>query len=447
MIRLDVFVGTNRAGVLTHDSSDNLFSFIYDENWAGSRLSYPLSPALPFIKPSDQTPEFHGRLARTFFENLLPEGQALEDASIASQISKSNTVGLLIALGAEMSGAVRVLPSNADIDDQPARRREISRAEISAKIRDRANQPFSQVDGKIRLSIAGFQDKMAVLERLGKWYVCEGRDIASTHILKPAPRRPEFVSIPENEFVCMQLSTRVGLPTAETRLEFLPEPVLVVKRFDRVSSGTTVHRVHVIDACQGLGLASGAKYERPYGDGEHVRGIRDGVSFERLFDLIDAHSVRKAQDRTRLLRWAIFQSLIGNTDAHGKNVSFFQGPSGIRLAPWYDQISMAALGADFLDDTYAMAFGDAFTEPQMCAFEWLEFARTCKLSVAWVSAELGGMARSTLAALDDVAKIADRAGVNPNVVASIREVVELRCAKRLDEAALMGPAQTSHPRL
>lgn len=63
-------------------------------------------------------------------------------------------------------------------------------------------------------------------------------------------------------------------------------------------------------------------------------------------------------DRLGLLRWAILQVLIGNTDAHGKNVSFFCDDRGLRLAPAYDLVCMEALDADF-GDAYAMAYGDA----------------------------------------------------------------------------------------
>ena len=290
----------------------------------------------------------------------LPEGEALDHAAQAAGTSPANLVGLLVAMGKETAGALRVTLADDGAASLVAAEsadslREITPRQLSQRIRERENQPFSVWDGKVRLSIAGYQDKIAVYEREGKWYLVEGSRLASTVIVKPVPMRKQLASLPANEHMCMQLARRVGLKAAETRLIHVPEPVLMVRRFDRIEHDDGVKRLHIVDGCQALGLAVSMKYERAYGDAKDVAHIREGVSLPKLFGLLEQSPV-PAVDKRALLRWAIFQVLIGNTDAHGKNVSFYCDEQGLRLAPAYDMVCMEALDAGF-PDTYAMAVG------------------------------------------------------------------------------------------
>ena len=158
-----------------------------------------------------------------------------------------------------------------------------------------------------------------------------------------------------------------------------PRPVLVVRRFDRevenVGGQPRVHRRHIIDACQACDLPVAYKYERNLGSAEAVRHIRDGVSFERLFGCADL-TANKAATRLAMLRWALFQFLIGNSDAHGKNFSFFVRPGGLlEPAPWYDLVSV--LQYDGLDTELAMAYGDVFSHAEVSAFALADFAARC----------------------------------------------------------------------
>lgn len=113
--------------------------------------------------------------------------------------------------------------------------------------------------------------------------------------------------------------------------------------------------------------------------------IRDGVSFGRLFGLAE-HTVRKASTRQQLLRWAIFQYLIGNVDAHGKNVSFFCKPSGIELAPAYDLVSVVAYPG--VDHELAMAIGDEFEIEAVRPHDWAVFSQHVQIPVPALSREM-----------------------------------------------------------
>ncbi len=427
MVTLDVWAGHDLVGVLGHDPKANQFSFDYAAGWRHAASRFPLSPQLPLQRPAGETAEQHSAQVRQFFENLLPEGEALDHAAQSAGTTRSNLVGLLIALGKETAGALRVTLT----DDKAAaaraaaasadQLREVTPAQLSERIRERANLPFSVWDGKVRLSIAGHQDKVAVYEREGRWYLVEAGRLASTEIVKPVPVRPRLAGLTANEHMCMQLARRVGLEVASTRLVYVPEPVLLVRRFDRVESPDGVRRLHIVDGCQALGLSVAMKYERAYGDGADVAHLREGASFPKLFSLID-QSPLPAVDRLGLLRWAIFQVLIGNTDAHGKNVSFFCDERGLRLAPAYDLVCMPALDAGF-GDAYAMAYGDAFSERELSPYEWGRFAHQCKLPFRLVAKELDTLAGKVLAAIDALVADMLEQGVPAPVAQRFREVV------------------------
>jgi serine/threonine-protein kinase HipA len=232
------------------------------------------------------------------------------------------------------------------------------------------------------MSIAGVQDKLMVyidqpLDEGGRLFLVEP-PLASTHILKPEPSRELTPHLVVNEHYCMRLAQRMRLPVADVGIYRTPRPVLVVRRFDRVAhqdaGGPAVQRLHIIDACQASDLPATYKYERIFGGGEHVRNIREGVSFQVLFDRVE-QTVNKAMARMTLLRWALFQFLIGNCDAHGKNFSFFVHREGLEPAPWYDLVSVVQYPG--LDHELAMAWGDAFTLEEVTAFELGDFARRC----------------------------------------------------------------------
>jgi serine/threonine-protein kinase HipA len=263
MLTLDVFAGDALVGVLAHDPQANRFRFDYADSWLRSRDRFALSPQLPLANPVGQTPEHHSAQVRQFFENLLPEGEALDHAAQAAGTTRSNLVGLLLHIGRETAGALRVTLSAAAPGAQATagegELREITPAQLSERIRAREQLPFSVWDGKVRLSIAGYQDKIAVYERDGRWYLVDGGKLASTQIVKPAPTRRQLAHLPANEHMCMQLAARAGLPVAQTRLLHVPEPVLLVRRFDRVEEGDAVRRLHIVDGCQALGLAVAMK--------------------------------------------------------------------------------------------------------------------------------------------------------------------------------------------
>jgi serine/threonine-protein kinase HipA len=415
---LTVFNGMRRVGELGYESLDEVFSFEYDPQWAESPDSFSISPHIPVVgSPASSS------TIRRFLENLLPEGRALDIVSTTNQVSKNNIYGLIRELGQETSGALTFLPEQAESPPRGSRKREITRDELRRRINERAQVPFMVWDGRVRMSIAGYQDKLAVYLDGDRFYLVEG-ELASTHILKPEPYEAGLPMLVANEHFCMSLAAQLGLVVAGVSILRLPEPVLVIERFDRVRRVEAVHRLHIIDACQALNFPVAYKYERNFGSGRDVRQIRDGVSFPRLFSLSE-YTVQKAVTRLALVRWALFNYLIGNSDAHGKNCSFFCRRDGLWLAPFYDLVSVAQY--ESIDHELAMAYGDEFLLPEISPFQWADFAHSTGTPRPLLAREMRRMAKSALAA-------SAKQAADPVYVDGERKLVEAISTRLQDQA-------------
>ena len=377
---LTLWADGQQVATLGYEPLNDRWSLDYDPDWVNTPEAFPLSPALPLEPPA--TGHVAGAVKR-FVENLLPEGRALDITATTYQVSKSNVFALINALGTETTGAFRFWRSGeapSAIAATPPR--EVTRDELNRRLGERDAIPLAVWDGKVRMSIAGVQDKLMVyldrpLDEGGRMFLVEP-PLASTHILKPEPDRKVTPHLVVNEHFCMSLAKRMGLPVADVSIYRTPRPVLVVRRFDRLvledGAQTVVKRPHIIDACQASDLPATYKYERSFGSGEHVRNIREGVGFKVLFDRVE-QTVNKAAARLTMLRWALFQFLVGNSDAHGKNFSFFVRRQGLEPAPWYDLVSVVQYPD--IDHGLAMAYGDAFSLDEVGAFQLADFAKRC----------------------------------------------------------------------
>lgn len=423
---LAVFDGAARVGALEYDSLEEQFSFGYKHDWRTSEGAYSISPHIP----AHGEPPSSGTVRR-FLENLLPEGRALDVVSTTHRIAKNNIYGLIRELGRETSGALVFLPGNDTPEVLAGTRREIGREELRQRIAERSRIPFASWDGRVHMSIAGHQDKLAVyLDPGQRMYLVDG-ELASTHILKPEPAEDRLPMLVANEHYCMSLAGRMGLDAPPVSILRFPDPVLVVERFDRRRQPRRVDRLHIIDACQALNFPVSYKYERNFGSGRDVRQIRDGVSFERLFSIAE-YTLRKAATRLSLLRWALFQYLIGNADAHGKNISFFCQPGGLALAPFYDLVSVVQY--DRLDHDMAMAYGDEFRLDAVGPFEWADFAHRTATPRALLAREMQRMGKAALTAAPAQASDAAYVGDEPAFIEQIAAFVQNQARKLLEHA-------------
>ena len=396
-LTLRVYQARNVVGQLRFDPQDERFEFDYAPEWLQRPESFALSPHLP--KPATQdrksgdaptaaVASSPSGVVRRFLENLLPEGRGLDAVTAAHKIARSNTFGLLRVLGRETAGSLSFLPLGMAPEELPAAHRPIAQEELRARIAERGHVPFSVWDGRVRLSIAGYQDKIAVYEEAGELALVDGA-LSSTHILKPEPVDPRLPHMVANEHFCLNLAQALGIGVAQTTILRLPEPVLKVQRFDRVRTQEGIERLHIVDGCQILDLTSSYKYERPFGAERDVRDIRDGASLAKLF-AARHESAGPAQFALQLLRWSLFHVLVGNADAHGKNLSCFVTAHGLRLAPAYDLVSAQAYPG--VDQTLAMAVGDEFDAGAVRAYDWAVFAEKCGIARPVIIRELKSMA-------------------------------------------------------
>lgn len=298
----------------------NLWSFVYDADWLASPSAFALSPGLPVAK-EEIVDGASRRPVQWFFDNLLPEEGARTLLAQDAGIAAADAFGLLQRYGPESAGALTLLAPGESVAAgglSPLRNET-----LSARIRNLPRVPLSH-DAPKRMSMAGAQHKLAVVLENGGLFEPEGRT-ASTHILKPDhPHAEVYAHSAINEWFVMRLATAVGLPVPDVALRRVPEPVYLIKRFDRIGDGAHARRRHVLDACQLLSLDRAFKYRQ--------------ATAETLRELAERCRAR-ALTRQAIFRWSVFNLLVGNGDAHLKNLSFFPDPQGIALAPHYDLLS------------------------------------------------------------------------------------------------------------
>lgn len=331
---------------------DDEFDLIYTDTW--KEKGFAFSPSLPL------NVKLEPKAVKNFILNLLPEGEGLESLSVHFQISKTNHFGLLNAIGKETSGAL----SFGNIKTIETSFREVSRAELTERIQKRRSIPIGIWDGKPRLSLAGVQEKLPITIIDGQFGFGEGK-YSSTHILKFDKGEENLVL---NEYISLRLAQKAGLRVNEAKIDFFgEEPVLVVERFDRkfIKDGT-IQKLHLIDSCQLLSLPPQFKYERIYGSGRDVKDFRYGVSFKKLVKIENMLDTPLLY-RQALADWSILNLCLGNSDAHGKNISFFVKKGSLQLAPFYDLVNIKLY--ETYEHSLAMSIGDEFEIEQIKAFD------------------------------------------------------------------------------
>ncbi|MDR6890932.1 MULTISPECIES: HipA domain-containing protein [Variovorax] len=390
--------GGTPVGELAYAGAEDRWSFRYDPAWA-RQGAFQLSPAFPFEPPAGG---YDSHAIRRFIVNLFPEGAPLRAALEQLHVAPSNAFALLRGMGGETTGALEFQPVDQPIAAAARReQRALSREELSGRIDAAKEGGLTVWDGRVRMSIAGYQDKLAVWAahdlvqdpEASMWL--PEPPLASTFILKPQPAGARTPHLVANEHYCMTLARAYAAQVARVAIMRLPVPVLVVARFDRQwraeENQAWVSKLHVIDGCQAADLSVDAKYERNLGNSPELARYRDGMSLPRLFSLA-ALMRRPAVARLEMLRWALFQLVVGNCDAHGKNFSFFVDGTMLEPAPWYDVVSVAQYPG--LDQSFAMAFGDAFAWEELSAMELAHFAHLCGIDQRLLHREAQRLSRA-----------------------------------------------------
>jgi len=310
----------------------------YDPDWMKSDAGRPLSLSLPF--GVDASP-IKGEKVANFFDNLLPDSLEIRKR-VASRFKTGSTEAfdLLQAIGRDCVGAVQLLPH----DDRPEgfdtiEGTAMSDGEIAAHLRNAVSTPgMGQHDDEedFRISLAGAQEKTALLRHDGKWMRPHGAT-PTTHIFKlPLGQvgnntKVDLQTSVENEWLCMNLLQAFGLEVADTRImDFDGQRVLCVERFDRRKhpSGNWLLRLPQEDFCQALGVPPHRKYEADGGP-----GVQD---LARIL----TSSQRSLEDIETLVTCQILFWMLAGIDGHAKNFSIRLLPGGrFQLTPLYDVMS------------------------------------------------------------------------------------------------------------
>lgn len=389
---LQVYHDLEKVGTLTAyplQEGGYLLTFAYTSTWT----RFPLSPHLPFGEISKGAPVWN------FFLNLLPEGHVLEDVAYRMNLRIHDVFGFLRHFGRDCAGAITLLPLEATpnvenayspIDVQRLRRH---LPDGPRDPKQRESGPLFMFGGKPRMSLAGAQDKLGVLlAEEGKLYLPEGES-PSTHVLKSSCSS-QFPFCVLNEYLMMKLATGIGLPVPQVQMLRLPEPLYIVRRFDRLKSGQRYRRLHQIDMCQFFNVPNIMKYE----EGSYQYAPK-GLTLKNCFEF--ARCTTNPQDAVKnVLKWTCFNYLIGNTDAHGKNIAALVDEKGLHLAPFYDMLSVFAYGDDYSNMAFSIGGEDnLFLIDKEC---WVQMARECDIEYSKLRAELQFQSKHLLLSLSDI---------------------------------------------
>ena len=321
----------------------------YDPGWLDAPQGRPLSLSLPFT-PGGMP--LRSPAVAAYFDNLIPDNdRILRRLRDRYQAASGSAFDLLAAIGRDCAGAVQLVPAGEEPGD-PRRieAQSLNEAALAQLLRDTTSgTPLNPKEADaFRLSIAGAQEKTALLRHRGRWCIPHGAT-PSTHIFK-LPRGPvgniraDLGDSVELEWLCMEIARECGLPVAHTQIgRFEDQKALIVERFDRAKSrdGTWWQRIPQEDLCQAFGLPPARKYEADGGPGAR-----------RIMELLRG-SEAAAADRVIFFKAQLLFWLMATTDGHAKNFSLRLLPGGAyRLTPLYDILSVYPLmgrGANRLD--------------------------------------------------------------------------------------------------
>lgn len=413
---LAVWLFADRVGTLA--LVDGRLNFWYAPDWLLQANAVALSCSLPL-----QAAHFDDRVTRPYFAGLLPEGQMRRLISQQFQISGQNDFALLDRIGGECAGAVTFLAPGAPLPDSAVDDVQwLSDEELIAILDELPHRPMLAGKDGLRLSLAGAQDKLPV--------VFEGARIGlprngtpSSHILKPAIRAVADSVI--NEGFCMALAEAMGLKPAKSKIHRVGHHAfLLVERYDRIpGSAHRRQRLHQEDFCQALGVVPEMKYQN-----------EGGPALTQCFDLIRQVTRPSAPQVLKLLDYVVFNTLIGNHDAHAKNFSLLYVKKVPVLAPLYDALSTAVYPT--LTPKMAMKMGSKYKFSEVQVRHWAQFSQEAGLAKAQAKRRILELAASLPIKARKLQADADAGFAGHALIEEIVTLIEHRCAltsRRLTE--------------
>ncbi|MEX2524862.1 MAG: type II toxin-antitoxin system HipA family toxin [Gammaproteobacteria bacterium] len=316
-------------------TSQGKHEFRYAESWLGSESRRPISLSMP-LRPHDAP--YKGETVFAFFDNLLPDSRDIRQrVRDRFGISSTQPFDLLEETGRDCVGAIQLLAEGTRPKDIHAIKSvPLNEKDIANKLRGTVSDSnFGQDKEDFRISLAGAQEKTALLWRDNQWQQPLG-NTPTTHIFKlPLGRvgnyQFDMTHSIENEWLSLKILELFGLEVPECHLDqFEDQRVLIVERFDRKLSDDKSWwiRLPQEDMCQVFGIPPGEKYESDGGpDISKIMGFLLGSD--------NAH-----EDRTNFLKSQLLFWILAAIDGHAKNFSvYIQKDGRYTLTPLYDVLS------------------------------------------------------------------------------------------------------------
>ncbi|NUB45950.1 type II toxin-antitoxin system HipA family toxin [Fertoebacter nigrum] len=328
---LDVYMNRRMVGQYFREP-DGAFAFSYAPHWLAWENTFPISRSLP-LRPE----RYVGPPVIAVFENLLPDSDDIR-RRVAERVGADgvDSHSLLARIGRDCVGALQFLPEGQEPGDSRLLTGEpLTEEQIAAMLNDLARTPLGiRAERDFRISVAGAQEKTALLFHEGRWLEPTGTT-PTTHILKPAigalPNGMDQTDSIENEHFCLRLMAGFGLPVARTEIaRFAGTKALVIERFDRLRARDgRLLRLPQEDCCQALSVPPTRKYQNEGGPG-----------IVEICSLLQG-SDEPLRDRAGFLKATILFWLIGATDGHAKNFSIALMPGGrFAMTPLYDVLTV-----------------------------------------------------------------------------------------------------------
>lgn len=368
----------------------------------------PLSISLPLQKE-----RLEGTAVKAFFSGLLPDDVLLK--GLAKYLGKShhNAFALLDAVGGECAGAITILPTNQTVEAPTfSENKLLTQIEVGDLLKDLEQRPLLVGENGVRLSLAGAQRKLAVIYKENQLYLSYG-NAPTTHILKPMIENHPLTQSCYNELFCMRLAKALGFETPDTFLYWVDDqtPCYLVERYDRLlNKNGTIDRLHQEDFCQALGIVPALKYD---------------VTYQQCKALLHKVSFQPAKDNLLLLQRVIFNYLIGNCDAHGKNFSLLYDKTKPRLAPVYDVLCTVIDPA--LSKHMAMKIGGEADPEKLYLWHWHSLVEETKTAQRALEKQLLVLAEQVpQKALVLKKSLAEKEGIASSVFDDILAVITKR---------------------
>ena len=405
---LDIWWDGRLVGRLTRPRPGTL-EFAYSDDWLRDDGAPALSASLP-----RRAEPYSRRECRPFFAGLLPEEIQRDRVARSLGVSPLNDFALLDRLGGDVAGALQLLspgegPADLESDHSPQPLDDAALIEVLDRLPWR---PLLAGEAGLRLSLAGAQSKLPVVTVDGR-IALPAPGQPTTDILKPAV--PDFPHTTENEAFAMRLARSVGLDVAAVEPRRAGDRTfLLVERYDR-STGPDgrVRRVHQEDFCQALGIPPEVKY-----------AVEGGPGLKEGFGLLRRVALRPAVDVLKLLDATIFNLIVGNADAHGKNFSLLYDAAGPRLAPLYDLVMTAAYPE--LSPALAMPIGGCANLAKMDAHHWAAFAEEATLGLPLIRRRVAELGASVIRRAQAVAEELALSGLDQDALSRFHRMTTAR---------------------